>query len=110
MLNNITVNHRQAMEMIHGLIDDSECNVEEVIQRVSSAHNTSTSQSEESAHKNGSAAATVAPEPSPVPTVQAVAQKKPTTSACTTPPHASPEVFSAFRRDLIRGRFSSAIK
>lgn len=41
--------------MIHGLIDDSECNVEEVIQRVSSTHNTSTSQTEENASRGNSA-------------------------------------------------------
>ncbi|EJD73951.1 KH domain-containing protein [Loa loa] len=45
---------RQAVEMIHGLIDDSECNVEEVIQRVSSTHNTSTSQSEENTSRSNS--------------------------------------------------------
>uniref|UniRef100_A0A0R3RZW7 Protein kinase domain-containing protein n=1 Tax=Elaeophora elaphi TaxID=1147741 RepID=A0A0R3RZW7_9BILA len=45
------------MEMIHGLIDDSECNVEEVIQRVSSSHNTSISQSEENANRSTSALA-----------------------------------------------------
>uniref|UniRef100_A0A1I8EV11 ANK_REP_REGION domain-containing protein n=1 Tax=Wuchereria bancrofti TaxID=6293 RepID=A0A1I8EV11_WUCBA len=46
---------RQAVDMIHGLIDDSECNVEEVIQRVSSTHITSTSQSEENASRSSSA-------------------------------------------------------
>ncbi|KAL3981526.1 Ankyrin repeats (3 copies) family protein [Acanthocheilonema viteae] len=46
---------RQAVEMIHGLIDDSECNVEEVIQRVSSAYSTSISQSEENASGSNSA-------------------------------------------------------
>ncbi|KAM3726621.1 Ankyrin repeat and KH domain-containing protein mask [Dirofilaria immitis] len=46
---------RQAVEMIHGLIDDSECNVEEVIQRVSSIHNSSASQSEENASRSNSA-------------------------------------------------------
>ncbi|MCP9266187.1 Ankyrin repeat domain-containing protein 17 [Dirofilaria immitis] len=45
----------QAVEMIHGLIDDSECNVEEVIQRVSSIHNSSASQSEENASRSNSA-------------------------------------------------------
>lgn len=41
--------------MIQGLIDDSESNVEEVIQRVINAHNTSTSQSEENASRSNSA-------------------------------------------------------
>uniref|UniRef100_A0A8R1TVW6 ANK_REP_REGION domain-containing protein n=1 Tax=Onchocerca volvulus TaxID=6282 RepID=A0A8R1TVW6_ONCVO len=46
---------RQAVEMIHGLIDDSECNVEEVIQRVSSIHNFSASQSEENGSRSNPA-------------------------------------------------------
>uniref|UniRef100_A0A915PNI7 K Homology domain-containing protein n=1 Tax=Setaria digitata TaxID=48799 RepID=A0A915PNI7_9BILA len=49
------VRDEQAVEMIHGLIDDSECNVEEVIQRVNSTHNSSIPQSEENTSRSNSA-------------------------------------------------------
>ncbi|VDO29434.1 unnamed protein product [Onchocerca flexuosa] len=51
----IVLSVQQAVEMIHGLIDDSECNVEEVIQRVSNIHNFSASQNEENGNRSNPA-------------------------------------------------------
>ncbi|VDM96170.1 unnamed protein product [Thelazia callipaeda] len=66
---------KQAVEMIHGLIDDSECNVEDVIQRVNSIHNSTTSQSEENAIRSTSALSGTGIVPST--TSPLTAQKKP---------------------------------
>lgn len=80
--------------MIHGLIDDSECNVEEVIQRVSSAYNASTSQTEESANRSTS----VLTLPSTTPTTTAPPSQEKSHDISTVVAHAPLEVcyFSRF--------------